>query len=273
MSIESSLQRKPGMAGFALLALWGWNIATLGCPESACSAQEILTQSIIGPDPAIPTPGGILEPVMSLPTNPPLTGKTLEVNQRIEQIQNEIVAVRETSRQVEDDMQSLEKQIKLMGLTSSNQLVLTETRRGLPSISENQLRIKALSEELDQIGLNMHRLGTSSSVDQNSRLIEQYSEYRIQLGNLSVERERLIARIILLRQFLNGQLMWVRDCQPIGIAEFKKTAEGVTVLTAPRQWIELGKGLAERILFRPYEFGLLAIGLVAITFAKRWLAK
>ena len=273
MSIESILQRMPGLPGFALLAVCGWIMATIGGPEAVASAQEVIAQEIMGPDSASPTPSGILEPVMSHSANPPLTEKTLEVNQRIEQIQNEIVAVRETSRRVEEDMQSLEKQIKLMGLTSSNQLVLTETRRGLPSISENQLRIKAISDELDQIGLNMHRLGTSGSDDLHSKLIEQYSEYRIQLGNLSVERERLIAKIILLRQFLNGQLMWVRDCQPIGIAEFKKTAEGVTVLTAPRQWIDLGKGLAERIFFRPYEFGLLAIGLVAITFAKRWLAK
>jgi hypothetical protein len=267
MFFQNYFQRLTGLFSSMLFNSCAWIVSVLACMPTVTVGQAVdRTNS------ASPVSNGIIEPA-ALAGDPLQFEQTMIVDRRIEEINSEIASVKATAERADEDMKSLEKQIKFMGLTSSNQMVLVETRRRIPSISENQLKIKAISDELEQINLEVHRLECRNPIDQSAKLIERYNEYRVRLSNLSVEREKLITKIELLQQYLNGQLIWVRDCQPLGVAEFKQTTAGVAALLAPRQWQELGNGLAERILVRPYELGLLVIGLVAISFAKRWLTK
>lgn len=255
------------------------------------------------PQEAAPKPTkGILEDSLGV-------GSYLEriafVQRQIAETNGEIEAVGKNRDLLVATQQNLRQKIKNFGLTASNQLNLIESRRTLPSLSQCQADLKRVNLLLDRVELERLRLedprsfvGEAPTDDKmasappvtiastpptgpsrarieggskRQELLAAIADYRARLVALSLALTELSSTTVEMQQFLDGQLMWVRDCEPLGGNDLRKSIEGGWMLAQPGQWIELGGGLLQRIVTRPYELALLAAGLISISLTSRWL--
>lgn len=253
-------------------------------------ANETFDKSKIA-DPALPTEKFVAEPLVESSAVP--MPKRLE--NRINQLRLEQLQVAGQIATLRSKLEVLQQKIQSTGLNASNTALLLDTRRNLPLRQENRQMIRQLLEEnrLETLeGLNLverrellrtqiavfESQGDSASLHEKrdelavlEAILESQNRYLELLSLLATEREALDQSLETIEEYLNYQLLWVRESEPYGRPQVTKAWEGIGRVLNPGDWFDLALNTGKRIWQRPYESFIAIVGLASLAYCTRWL--
>ncbi len=214
---------------------------------------------------------------------------------RINQLRLEQLQVAGQIATLRSKLEVIQQKIQSTGLNASNTALLLDTRRNLPLRQENRQAIRQLLEEnrletLEDLNLMEKRelLRTQIAVSESQgntgsldiqraelvdleNLVESQNRYLELLSLLATEREALDQSLESVEEYLNYQLLWVRESEPFGRLQTAKAWEGVARIVNPGDWFDLAINTAKRIWQRPYESFIAIVGLASLAYCTRWL--
>lgn len=171
----------------------------------------------------------------------------------------------------------LKERIAAEGLTGANRLLLVQHRRNLPDSAAWKDRLAAVQVQLREASFETAleaapvdppsgtQPGLSPDVAGSARA------RALALGQLAAEISGLLARVDHARQFIDGQLLWVANERPLGLADTAAAVAGGRRLLQYQPWAALGEQLVHSALAAPWQPALMAALIAASVWGSRRL--
>lgn len=209
---------------------------------------------------------------------------------RLRQAQIEHGQTHQLVKAIRARLESMNERVLSLGLNDGNRMLLEENRRMLPSVSASRARIAWVQQEIRRLNMELLRLGPLAAnaplaaggtpavpdagaesppgslcdppgVSAAQAELDSLHEYSLELGHLAAEHSLLIEQVAGMEKFLNRQLMWVANADPLSIQDVQGLLEGSRALADPGPWMELGGRISGRLRTHFWHL-VLVLGLV-----------
>lgn len=240
--------------------------------------------------PATPSPSIIAATPATVPSSS-LTLSTEQLRVLVEKVKRQAESLTEKHK-------SLQEKLELLGLNDGNQVLLLEAHRTLPAVASIRIESVQTQQDLKQVNWDLLQaeerveslrdtpcdapaipattLGAAAETPTDALATAEVSlqELRVRhelLIQLTTERSNLIKAVEQLRDYLDRQLLWVKNTDSLSWREFWHAGEGLWKLAQPQPWWELGQCLWSQGRRYPAEVILLVGSLIAWRWSRsRW---
>jgi len=210
------------------------------------------------------------------------------------------------------DFEDAQDKIRHAGSSTTVGLMLRKTRDGLPDLGASQTRLAFIQSEMPRANLQRmelederaaladldhaveqaivdYQLGddldefdflrsrTHELLEKKRELLDQlandYDTYLIELSQLEIANRKLMASTERLAGYIDEHVLWIRSCEPIGLADLGAAARGMSRFAAPQVWIETARKLWQGLLQAPLVAFALALAVGAWLTAGRQIRK
>ncbi len=218
--------------------------------------------------------------------------KLRQIEVRRGQVRQELEAVRQQLRGIEEKSQTLRDKYERFGLDGGNRLLFLEAHRKLPSEQELRIQDHCTRRELRQLkaeGIAAERLLPLSSdaakidiaeggADRSRasladlvQLIQGFEDLHQDLIELTSEREKVIQAVESLRSYLDQKLLWVQNADALNTAVLGGCSEGAQSLLQPEPWLGLLQGVVKHLREQPGQVAVWGLGLFGLWWTSRKL--
>jgi potassium efflux system protein len=245
--------------------------------------------------------------------NAELTRELPAVAADIERVTNELSAIEEQAREIEQNLTRSRQRLEVGGVTQAIGRLFVEERRNLPQVSQYRAEVRARRQTLSQIGLAQVRIeeqrrdltaledrveaamaevredaaddddlqsiqGEVEELLRNRRdLLVQvaatYTSYIRALGDLDVAQRRLLDAADEYKQFLDQHLLWIPSASPFWLKDIRNLAPATAWTTSPTSWAETVSHLAEAVGHSPFGMAAALLLLAVVFFLRRPLGR
>jgi potassium efflux system protein len=245
--------------------------------------------------------------------NAELTRELPAVAADIERVTNELSAIEEQAREIEQNLTRSRQRLEVGGVTQAIGRLFVEERRNLPQVSQYRAEVRARRQTLSQIGLAQVRIeeqrrdltaledrveaamaevredaaddddlqsiqGEVEELLRNRRdLLVQvaatYTSYIRALGDLDVAQRRLLDAADEYKQFLDQHLLWIPSASPFWLKDIRNLAPAIAWTTSPTSWAETVSHLAEAVGHSPFGMAAALLLLAVVFFLRRPLGR
>lgn len=211
----------------------------------------------------------------------------------IARIEEETEQTRQRADSLRSRLESMNDRVLSLGLNDGNRMLLEENRRMLPSVSASRARIAWVQQEARRLNLEILRMGPEAgraenntgrpgaipatvrepadpapqellSADADIGIMHRYS---LALGHLAAEHNSLIVQVNLMERFLNRQLMWVANADPVSWTDLQKLLDGSRRLADSGPWLELLSRVTGRLRSNLWQLALVLALVVSVGLA------
>ena len=213
--------------------------------------------------------------------------------------------------ELESDFQSVIGKVKVAGLTDVIGVILLGKRNDLPNVQRHQRNIKTrrletskarfewikydeqyaeladietsvgivlkdLEPSLDQaqpqdIGAEIRQL-LATRRELLKALVGEYDIYLGQLADLDVMERRLVAKTEEYANYIDENILWVKNSKPLNLSTFPQTWETAVWLLGPQRWWQVLLAVGRDLRTAPLVYGVAAILFTALFLSKHRLA-
>lgn len=223
--------------------------------------------------------------------------KYRQIEIRRGEVRQELEAVRQQLRGIEEKSQTLREKYERFGLDGGNRLLFLEAHRKLPSEQELRIQDHGTRRELRRLkaeAIAAERLlpltndaasndtasnDTAEGGEDRSKarsddlvqLIQGFEDLHQDLIELTSEREKLIRAVEGLRSYLDQKLLWVQNTDAMNGAVWRGCSEGAKSLLQPEPWLGLLQGVAKHLREQPGQVAVWGLAFVGLWWTSRKL--
>jgi potassium efflux system protein len=240
--------------------------------------------------------------------NAELTRELPAVAVNIERSTQQIAAVEEQARQLEQSLARSRQRLEIAGINRVIGRLFVEERRNLPTVSAYRAEVTEHRQALAEIGLAQVQIDEQrreltpidasveaamaevtkevspeeelETIESEVRLLLQnrrdllnqaastYTSYLRALGDLDVAQRRLLNAADEYKQFLDQHLLWIPSTSVLGIDTLRDLLPAIAWALSPESWADVGRALLESPRNSPLLAALAILVLGALWFAK-----
>ena len=229
-----------------------------------------------------------------------------KMNHDLETLADESSKLQSDIEALQSRFGSLKDKIDAVGLSKANGMLLVELRRNLVPTGASQLRIRQISNELQDCNLVVVQLTeeraelhdpvayvkvliqrndpldpllnrglkfVDSKRDYLDQLVADNQEYLKLLQNVEVNHQQLIDQLNEVRTYIDKNALWIRSADPLSLSDYLPVAHGAIAFCDRSEWQGALNRVKNRMGQRPYETAIATSGLFFLFVFTRRLKK
>ena len=235
---------------------------------------------------------------------PPVAAET-------ERVTDELSAIEEKARQIEQNLARSQQRLEVGGVTQAIGRLFVEERRNLPQVSQYRAEVRERRQTLSDIGLAQVRIEeqrrdltplddrveeamqeVTKDVTDNDELASIREEVELllknrrdllrqaagtftshirALGDLDVAQRRLLNAADEYKQFLDQHLLWIPSASVFWLKDIRNLPPAIAWALSPRSWADTARHLAEAARYSPVKMATALLLLAAVLLPRRRL--